>query len=205
MKKKTQAAVKSLFGRSKKSPKGDEPTSSHSSIQGGSPMAEATEDSPATTAAASLVSPRCSTPSEVANNGTRNGIMEPGNSASLTLFTQQRTSRCLSELNDAINEFRKHYVQFSKANSEYMLIDDELENVLPDIATVTDVREVAKIFEQNVTKTIRIKGRKKLLTESHWPTQVSLFLSKLYPIAKLSCSLMDAVAEVSQSLVTFNI
>ena len=72
-----------------------------------------------------------------------------------------------------------------------------MENVLPDIATVADVREVAKIFEQNVTKTISIKGRKKLLTESHWPTQVSLFLSKLYPIAKLSCSLMDAVAEVS--------
>jgi len=194
--KKSQATLKSLFGRSKKSTKGDEPTSSQSSIQSDSPMVEAAEDS-ATTAAASLVSPRCPTPSEIASTGT-NEITEPVNSTSLTPFTQQRTSRCLLELNDAINEFRKNYVRFSKANSDYLLIDDELDNVLPDIATVADVREVAKVFEQNVTKTIRIRGRKKLLTESHWPTQVSIFLRKLYPIAKLSCSVMDAVADVSQ-------
>jgi len=155
-------------------------------------MLEAAEDLPATTAAASLVSPHCPTPSEI------DEITESANSTSLTPFTQQRTSRCLLELNDAINEFRKNYVRFSKANSDYLLIDDELDNVLPDIATVADVREVAKIFEQNVTKTIRIRGRKKLLAESHWPTQVSIFLRKLYPIAKLSCSVMDAVADVSQ-------
>ena len=100
------------------------------------------------------------------------------------------------ELTEAMNEFRKNYVQFSKANREYILIDDKLEDILPDIATVADVKEIAKIFEQNVTRTIHIHESKKVLTESHWPTQVGRFLSMLYPVAKLSCSLLGAVGEV---------
>jgi hypothetical protein len=77
--------------------------------------------------------------------------------------------------------------------------------VIPDIATVGDVKQIAKLFEQNVTKTIRIKERKKLVRESHWPTQVGHFLSKLHPVAKLSCNLIGAVAEVLHDVIGINI
>lgn len=218
MKKNAQTALKSFFGRSTKSTKGDKSSNSLTSIQGGSPIADAAQKSPAslaqaTTAADSLVSrlERCLPPSEVASDGkaeAKNEMASPQPSTgsfSLTPFTRHG-SRSLLELTDAINEFRNNYVQFSKANSEYILVDDELENILPDSATFADVREVAKIFEQNVTKTIRINEKKKLLTQSHWPMQVSRFLSKLYPIAKLSCSLMGAAAEVlPQKSVIFNL
>jgi hypothetical protein len=209
MKKKAQTALKSLFGSSAKSAKSDQPSSSLSSIQGGSSIAETADNSPAsseqaTTGAGSVISRlgKSSSASEVASDrktGTNNETAgQPSNSSSLTPFARQKTSRCFLELTEAMDIFRKNYVQFAKANSEYILIDDELENVLPDIATITDVKQIAKIFEQNVTKTIRINARKKLLTETHWPAQVTHFLSKLYPIAKLSCNLMGAVAEVAQ-------
>ena len=137
-------------------------------------------------------------PSAVAS-GTDNAV-PPSSSASLP---RARQTKCHLELNEAIDEFRKNYVQFSKANREYILIDDELENVLPDIAAVY-VKDIAKTFERNVTRTMRITERKKLLTENHWPTQVGHFLTKLYPVAKLSCSLMGAVAEVSPRQLRFN-
>jgi hypothetical protein len=208
MKKKAQTALKSVFGRSKKGAKGDEQSSSLSFIQGGSPVAAGAENFAAssvqgTMGADSLISQpgRCSSPSEVASNGktgTEHEVVgQPSSSPSPTPFSRQRTSRCFLELTEAINGFKMNYVQFAKANSQYILVDDELESLLPDIATVPDVKEIAKIFEQNVTKTIRINERKRVLTKSHWPKQVAHFLSKLYPIAKLSCSLMGAVAEVA--------
>jgi hypothetical protein len=206
IKKKAYAALKSLSGRSTKTAKSHGASSSLSSLPGGSHLAETADRSQVSLEQAADSSSVISLPrnspstSEAASPGgpgnKNEGAGQPSDSPSLTPFTGQRTSRYLFELTEAINEFRKNYVQFSKANSEYILIDDELENVIPDIATVGDVKQLAKIFERNVTKTIRINERKKHLTESHWPTQVGHFLTKLYPVAKLSCSLMGAVAEV---------
>jgi hypothetical protein len=139
-------------------------------------------------------------------SSTAKGNEGAGQSSDLSLFPAQKTSRYVSELNEAIREFKKNYVRFSKANSEYILIDDELENVMPDIATVGDLKQIAQTFHQNVTKTIRIKERKKSVTESHWLNQVGHFLTKLYPVAKLSCSLMGAVVEVIRyDLVAINV
>ena len=206
VKKKAQAALKSLFGR-KKTPAGGGPPGSRASVQGCSPIADAEQkppasSEPATTSANALVGPP-GHPSAVAGNGTSgtDNAVQPSSFDSLPRVARQ--TRCRLELNEAIDEFRKNYVQFSKANREYILIDDELENVLRDIAAV-DVKDIAKTFERNVTRTMRITERKKLLTENHWPTQVGHFLTKLYPVAKLSCSLMGAVAEVSPRQLRFN-
>lgn len=211
IKKKAYAALKSLARRSTKSAE-SEASNSLSSTPA--------ESHPAETAVHSIASSEQATDAGSVTGGLRihssaSDVAKPGSPGnknerlagqpsdppSLTPVPGQRTSRYLVELNEAINEFRKNYVQFSKANSEYILIDDELENVIPDIATVGDVKQIAKLFEQNVMKTIRINERKKLLTESHWPTQVGHFLSKLYPVAKLSCSLMGAIAEVIDCMV----
>jgi hypothetical protein len=204
-KKKAFAALKSLSGRSTKRAKSHQTSSSLSSIDATDPQLAGTADQP------EVLSEQATDASSVSRLIDRSGVSkvaspespdkknkgadEPPNPSSLTP-SSPRMSSYISELNKAINEFRKNYVKFAKANSEYILIDDELENAIPDIATVGDVKQIAKLFEQNVTKTIRINERKKLLRESHWLTQVGHFFSKLYPVAKLSCSLMGAVVEV---------
>ena len=207
-KKKAFAALKSLSGRSTKSAKSHQTSSSLSSIDATeSQLADQPEVLSEQATDASSVSPLIdrSGVSEVASpespDKKNEGADEPSDPSSLTP-SQSRTLRYILELNEAINEFRKNYVQFAKANSEYILIDDELENAIPDIATVGDVKHIAKLFEQNVTQTIRIRERRKKITESHWPTQVGHFLTKLYPVAKLS---IEAVAEVVHCAITINV
>ena len=202
-KKKAFAALKSL---STKSAKSHQTSSSLSSIDATEPqLADQPEVLSEQATDASSVSPPIDRSEELASpespDKKNEGADEPSNPSSLTP-SPSRTLRYILELNEAINEFRKNYVQFSKANSEYILIDDELENAIPDIATVGDVKHIAKLFEQNVTKTIRIRQRRKKITESHWPTQVGHFLTKLYPVAKLS---IGAVPEVVHCAITTNV
>jgi len=216
VRKKARAAFKSLSGRAK-SGKSNEASASLSSVPDVAVdhsqvlSEQATVSSEQAAGPSSVKTPprsRSGSALEVASSGSpgnaNEGAGQLADSSSLTPLPGQRTSRYIFELNEAINEFKTNYVQFSKANSEYILIDDELENVIPDIATVGNVKQIAKIFEHNVTKTIRIKERKRLFRESHWPTQVGHFLTKLYPIAQLSCSLMGAGADVVPCVITIN-
>jgi hypothetical protein len=111
----------------------------------------------------------------------------------------------LLELEEALNEFKKNYVQFAQKNRQYVLMEDELTNIFSSDATSGDIKDTAKIFEDNIWKTVRITERRKSLTETKWTARIGQFLTKLYPVARLSCGLTAAIAEVlSQQLDNFS-
>jgi hypothetical protein len=102
----------------------------------------------------------------------------------------------LSELEDAIKMFKSNYSQFAKKNQKYILIDDELEIAFPEQITPSDIQSTVEIFSNNIRKTLHVSERRKSLTETRWTSDVGQFFTKLYPVARLSCGLTAAIAEV---------
>jgi len=141
VKKKTQAALKSLFG-CKKTPASSGPSGSPATIQSCSPIADAGQNPPASsepaTSANALVGPP-GRPSAVAS--VTDNAVPPSSSASLP---RARQTKCHLELTEAIDEFRRNYVQFSKANREYILIDPESQGTCINmpISTHSSVRNL---------------------------------------------------------------
>lgn len=113
------------------------------------------------------------------------------------MIGHSRSSRALSELEDAIRTFKLNYSQYAKKNQKYILIDDQLEIAFPERMTPSDVQGTAEIFSDNIRKTLHVSERRKSLTETKWTSEVGQFFTKLYPVARLSCGLTAAVAEVS--------
>jgi hypothetical protein len=107
-----------------------------------------------------------------------------------------RASRSLSELDEAISEFKRNYDQFANKNSRYILIEEDLEVAFQTANKGDDIKHTAKIFRDNVLTTIQIVERKRSITEGKWTNQVGRFLTKLFPVAAIACGLTAAIAEV---------
>jgi uncharacterized protein YchJ len=112
------------------------------------------------------------------------------------LIGQSKKPTALSELDDAIKTFKWNYSQFAKKNQKYLLIDDELETAFPKQMTPSDVQSTADIFSATVWKTLQVSERKKSISDTKWTSEVAQFFTKLYPVARLSCGLTAAIAEV---------
>ena len=111
-----------------------------------------------------------------------------------------RTSRSLSELDEAIDEFKRNYDHFAKKNSWYILIEEDLEIAFQSVNKRDDIKHSAEIFGNNVSTTIRIVERKRSIAEGKWINQVGRFMTKLFPVATLACGLTAAIAEVYPTL-----
>ena len=109
--------------------------------------------------------------------------------------TAAPVSRAMSELHRAVDEFEKCYKQFS---SRYIVIEEDLESAFqkPKKRELDDLKATAKIFGDNVVTTIKTIEKKQGITQGQWTNQVGLFLTKLYPLARLGCGLMGSIAEV---------
>lgn len=109
-----------------------------------------------------------------------------------TRSVTERT-RASSELEKAIDELEQNYKKFS---GKYILIDDDLESAFQSTNKGEDMRDMARIFVYNVSTTIKTIEKKKGITQGKWTNQVGQFLTKLYPLASVVCSMTATDAEV---------
>lgn len=109
-------------------------------------------------------------------------------------------SKSLSELDDAIAEFKNNYELFMAVNSKFVLIDDDFRGAFQKAEAGGNVRQSAEIFRHTVWATVRTVENKQKYVQQKWIAKVGNFLTKLYPIAKLSLGLAGAIAEVSSIL-----
>jgi hypothetical protein len=102
----------------------------------------------------------------------------------------------LTELTEALSNFKLHYGQFVAENNQYILIEDDLQSAFQIASANDDIKKSAKLFNEGVAVTLRAVGNKKKVSVSKWTSKVGNFLEKLYPVARLSFDLTARVAEV---------
>ena len=99
----------------------------------------------------------------------------------------------VSELEEAIKEFKSNYSQFLKKNQKYTPVDDELEI---DFLEGTTLVGTATAFGDRIRKIQNVTERKDIVMEKKWTRQVEQFLIKLYPVARFACGFAAVAAEV---------
>jgi hypothetical protein len=117
-----------------------------------------------------------------------------------TVSEQTRISKSQSELAEAISDFKKNYENFAMNNPRFILIDDDLQNAFTTADAGDDVRHSAQLFGSGIKSVLRTIETKNKINESKWTTRVGNFMTKLYPVARLSLSLVEAVGNVLSNL-----
>jgi hypothetical protein len=117
--------------------------------------------------------------------------------------TQPQDSRSLSELKNAVADFKAHYELFAKNHEGFVRIDDAIYPALEKATKNQDMKCSAQIFGEEITTVLKIRERKKELSNATWTGKLGKFLMSLYPVAKLSLGLTSVVAEVSTHFSTF--
>lgn len=221
MKKKATKAAKAIFGRSSKS---DESRRSSPPIKEPSPTAASTisEAAPGSSQPPTSVGPKhsprdpqaaskvdASGPTTVNSGSDQNpdntdkspvqvaGLMSLWIHLIVEHVSQRSApSRSVSELEEAIKEFKENYSLFARKKQKYILIDGELDDVFLDEITYSNVKSTAKFVGGKIRETQQITKRKNSIIENTWTGQIGHFFTSLYPVAKLSCGLMGSVADV---------
>jgi hypothetical protein len=111
-----------------------------------------------------------------------------------------RTSTSLSELSDAIAQFKDNYEKFAKENSTFILIDKDIQAALQDAQAEIDIRSAARIFSDGIWGALRTVEAKKKAQSTKWTTRLGNALTKLYPIARLSLGAAQIVGTVNSML-----
>jgi hypothetical protein len=107
---------------------------------------------------------------------------------------ESRTYRSIQELTEAIDEFKKNYEAFSAKNRQFLLIDTEA--AFQAAQKQNDIRHAAKTFSDSIWEVLHALEKKRKMKSGRWTTKLGNALSKLYPIARLSLGLAQAIGDV---------
>jgi hypothetical protein len=108
----------------------------------------------------------------------------------------------LRELAAATTEFTTNYRQFAEKNKRFVLLDDDLQIAFQSDEVGKDVKQAAQFFRERLRATVQAVEQKHKSVELKWTSKVTSFLSKLYPVAKLSLSVTVAAADVKFFIVS---
>lgn len=104
--------------------------------------------------------------------------------------------RALSELKNATLMFEGHYRGFGKKNQQYLQIEDDVYEAIEKAGKEKDIKQSAKLFGKEISSIIQVVDKKKDLSRARWPGKLAIFMSKVYPVARLSLRLTSTVADV---------
>jgi hypothetical protein len=102
----------------------------------------------------------------------------------------------MNELRNATTEFKVNYRRFVEKNEKFITIEDQVNEVIQIAEAENDTRLSAHIFRKGINSTLSLSGRKRQMSKDKWITKVCEFVTKLYPIARLSLRLTSAIADV---------
>jgi hypothetical protein len=107
-----------------------------------------------------------------------------------------RTARSITELTDAVAEFRETYQTFAKKNKQFFLIDEDVQAAFRVAQGQDDIRRGAKTFSDGIWEASRAVEKKAKIADGKWTTKLGKLLRKLYPLARLSLGSVSAIGEV---------
>jgi septation ring formation regulator EzrA len=107
-----------------------------------------------------------------------------------------RKSRSLTELADAIDKFKENYQLFANKNSQFLLIDEDLQEAFQKAQRQDNIQRAAVTFSEGIWAALRTVEKKKKSAEGKWTTKLGNVLTKLYPVARLSLGLAANIGDV---------
>jgi hypothetical protein len=110
--------------------------------------------------------------------------------------TETRMSKSISELDSAIETFKKNYELFASKNAKYLLVGDEFQAAFAKAEVSKDLKKSAQLFGDGVWGTLQTIERKKTIEKSRWTHKLGNFLTKLYPVVSVSLQITGAISEV---------
>lgn len=106
----------------------------------------------------------------------------------------------ISELEAAGKELTENYEIFITRNEKFLSIpEDALNSTFLQSDTELDIRQAAQALGQRVRTVLRTVEQKHKIGQEKWSTKVGSFLTKCYPIARLTLGLAGAIGEVISS------
>jgi len=108
----------------------------------------------------------------------------------------QAFSPVTSELNTAISEFQTTYNLFVKTNSQFILIDEDMEEAFRAAQKESDLKRAATTFSSGISSALEAVRKRKKFEQGRWTTKLGTVLGKLYPVAGLSLNLLGSVGDV---------
>ena len=106
----------------------------------------------------------------------------------------------VSGLEAAVQELTVNYETFITRNEQFLRIpENALNRTFLSIDAEIDIRQAAKAFGYNVKMVLDTVEQKHKIRQENWSTKVGSFLTKCYPIARLSLELAGAIGEVTSS------
>jgi len=107
-----------------------------------------------------------------------------------------KTSRSLTDLADAIAQFKENYQLFAKKNSQFISIDQDLQESFQNAQRGDNIQLAAKNFSECIWGALRAVEKKQKSTEGKWTTKLGNILTRLYPVASLSLGLAAGIGDV---------
>jgi len=104
--------------------------------------------------------------------------------------------RALSELKKATLMFQGHYTGFGKKNPLYLQVDDDVCEAIEKAGRENNIKRSAELFGKEISSTIQVTDKKNDLSRAKWHGKLAIFMSKVYPVARLSLRLTSTAAEV---------
>src|SRR5271154_544767 len=105
-------------------------------------------------------------------------------------------SNARTDLDAAVTEFVVNYTAFARKNPRLIEVGHSLDIAIAQANAEGDMRHSAQVFESKINATL--EGFKaKQLADNSWVNQVGKFLTRVYPIARLTLGLTSTIAEVS--------
>jgi hypothetical protein len=105
-------------------------------------------------------------------------------------------TRSQNELRLAIEEFKTHYECFAAKHRLFLATEADVVHAIRTADRQQDIRSAARLFGEEIANVLRITQEKKRLVDTKWTGRLTNFLTKFYPLARLSLSLTSAIAEV---------
>lgn len=107
------------------------------------------------------------------------------------------TSQPPSKLDKALVEFKQNYERFAKANKQYLLLDDDLGDVFESLDPKAKNFSIGvKDLQGKLKTTMETIEKKYKCNQATWLGKLGGFVSKFYPIARLSLDLTSTIAGV---------
>jgi hypothetical protein len=106
-------------------------------------------------------------------------------------------ARALSELTNATATLQDHYMDFVKTNNQYLRVDEDVCKAIAKAGKEKDIKRSAELFGKEIKSAIQVRERERDLSKTRWLGRLGNFMSKVYPVARLSLRLTSAVADVA--------
>ena len=100
------------------------------------------------------------------------------------------------ELQQALQKLRTNYEKFVVKYKVILPDAEGIHRAIQEADKVSNIRDSARVFSAEFSNVLRITQDKKKASDAKWTNVITNFLSKFYPLARLSLNFASAVASV---------